>query len=270
MIRKISFLVTLFAFTACATTHTHTANTNKNDVRLPAQAEAKTTPAAPKPKYGPEAILLSDSHEYIRRHNAPTYWAMSPYYIPQRTDHSCTTAAATMVINAARKGRSFTADDELVTEEGLLKKVKDDHWERNVGQSEGAHGLTLDELKAALTKALTAYDFKNFTVEAVHTSDQSKQTLAQLHNALTETDQSARTLIIANFVQGVYTGDAMEGHMAPVGAYDSYHHRVLIMDPDRKWYEPYWVSEKTFLAGMATEDKTSASYRGYLVIRLGK
>ncbi len=42
------------------------------------------------------------------------------------------------------------------------------------------------------------------------------------------------------------------------------------MDPDRKWYEPYWVSEQTFLSAMTTRDSESGHSRGYLFITLPK
>ena len=34
----------------------------------------------PKPKLGPAAISLQQSHEYLQSHPAPDYWALSPYY----------------------------------------------------------------------------------------------------------------------------------------------------------------------------------------------
>jgi hypothetical protein len=40
------------------------------------------------------------------------------------------------------------------------------------------------------------------------------------------------------------------------------------MDPDRTWYEPYWVSEETFIAGMNTQDKESGKTRGMLWVKL--
>ena len=66
----------------------------------------------------------------------------------------------------------------------------------------------------------------------------------------------------------VYTGDAEAGHISPVGAYDPSTQRVLILDSDRKWYEPYWVSEKTFLRGISTRDSESKQNRGLVVVRL--
>ena len=39
-------------------------------------------------------------------------------------------------------------------------------------------------------------------------------------------------------------------HISPIGAYDSVTRRVLILDVDRGWYSPYWVSDKDLLAAI--------------------
>jgi len=36
-----------------------------------------------KPKLGTAAISLQQSHEYLRSHPAPDYWALSGYYWPR-------------------------------------------------------------------------------------------------------------------------------------------------------------------------------------------
>ena len=221
---------------------------------------------APKPKYGPEATLLSASHDYIQKHAAPDYWALSPYYLPQQTDSACSLASVTMVVNAARMGKKLTADDELATQNGVLKKAAQADWDKAVGDK--GKGVSLDELPKLLEASLIAYGVDVVSVEAIHTPDSSKATAGKLHKALLANETSAHDFIIANFIQGVFTGDADVGHIAPVGAYDATNRRVLIMDPDRQWYEPYWVSEATFLKGMATSDKTSGKSRGYVVVRV--
>ena len=72
-----------------------------------------------------------------------------------------------------------------------------------------------------------------------------------------------------NFLQSEFTGDpeGSIGHIAPVAAYDENKKQVLILDPDRDYYEPYWVSDEQALKGMATLDKGAGKYRGYLVIK---
>jgi hypothetical protein len=75
--------------------------------------------------------------------------------------------------------------------------------------------------------------------------------------------------MLVNFLQSVATGDPQGaiGHIAPVGAYDAKTQRVLLLDPDRQWYEPYWVPDKLLLLAMATTDKTSARGRGYVWVK---
>jgi hypothetical protein len=222
--------------------------------------------AESKPKYGPEASVLSVEHSYLQHNPAPDYWAISPYYTAQQDDASCSVASVTMVANAARVGMNLTSDDELVTQKGLLKKVGDDSWVKDI--SLGGRGVTLDQLKDFTEKSLKAYGIKNVTVEAVH-AEMTDAGKAQLHKALVSNEKSAKDFMIINFIQGVYTGDAPAGHIAPIAAYDAKHAKVLVMDPDRQWYEPYWVSEETLLKGMATKDDVSGKNRGYLYIQLG-
>jgi len=221
---------------------------------------------APKPKYGPEATLLSHSHGYIKSHEAPDYWAISPYYVGQQDDRSCSVASVTMIVNAARVGKKLTADDELATQAGVLKRVNSDLWSKAVGPN--GHGVTLDELKGLVEASLKAYGVEKSSVEVVHMDDAKSK--SRLHQDLIANEKSPHNFIVANFIQGVYTGDADVGHIAPVAAYDSGAKRVLVMDPDRQWYEPYWVSEATFAKGMATKDKESGKNRGYLFIQIQK
>ena len=50
--------------------------------------------------------------------------------------------------------------------------------------------------------------------------------------------------MIISFVQGILTGDPEGGaHVATIGAYDEKRKLVLLFDPDREWYGPYWSPE---------------------------
>lgn len=219
----------------------------------------------PKPKYGPLATTLSQSHEYFRAREAPDFWAIIPYYAAQQDGRSCSVASVAMIVNAARAGQSLTAEDPLITQKEILKRAGNSVWKKGVGSL--GRGVTLEQLKPIVEDSLRAYGFVQFDVEVVHTPDFSQATADRLRAALAENEKSANDFIILNFLQGAYTGDADVGHIAPVGAYDAAKRRVLVMDPDREWYEPYWVSESTLLAGMATSDKESGKSRGYLRIR---
>jgi hypothetical protein len=57
--------------------------------------------------------------------------------------------------------------------------------------------------------------------------------------------------------------------MAPVAAYDAEKRRVLLLDPDREWYEPYWVADETLLAGLASVDPVTGRPRGLVRVECG-
>ena len=231
--------------------------------------------ADPKPKYGPDAIPLSTDSNYLRSHPAGDFWALMPYYTAQQTGSACSIASVTMVMNGLRAGQSLTADDELISQNLLLAKVKDSAWTKAVGPK--GEGASLDQLGKYISEALRAYGFadgskdpKNgsgYGVEVWHAPDTSEESLNQLEKFLSENESSAKNFIIINFLQGVATGDALAGHIAPLGEYDRVHRRVLILDPDRQWYEPYWVSTQVLLKSMATLDKGAGKNRGLVFIR---
>jgi hypothetical protein len=229
----------------------------------------RTAPAGSPPihkaKYGPMATPLSISHEYMRESPAADYWALSPYYTAQQTDSACSLATITMIVNAARAGMALTAADELVTQDGLLKRVQNKKWERAVEPN--GTGVSLDELSTLLEASLRAYGVNNFDIETVHVSDTAPATGDKLHRILLANEASVGSFVIAHFSQSAYIGDADVGHIAPVGAFDAKRGRVLIMDPDRQWYEPYWVNEDQFLKGMASQDQ--GHNRGYLWLQIG-
>ncbi len=221
---------------------------------------------APKPKYGPEAVPLSISHEFFKGHDAPGFWAMIPYYLPQQNGGSCSVATVAMLVNAARAGQKLKASDPLATEKDLLEKVNQGAWKKSLWLN--WRGVTLDEIQPLVEASLKAYGVSPLKVEVVHVNEISDLSRKNLHEALVSTGKSARSFILVNFLQSVYTADADVGHFAPVGAYDAEKKRVLIMDPDRDYYEPYWVSEETLLRGMATQDKQYKKNRGYVWITL--
>jgi Phytochelatin synthase len=233
-----------------------------------AQALSSPSPSpsvAPKPKYGPEAKKISLDHGYFLKHPAPDYWALSPFYTAQQTDAACSIAAVTMVINGARIHQNLTSDDKLASQSSILKKVNIDAWTNWVDMKGGR--LILDQYGHYIEETFKAYGLTPVTVQVFH-AQKNSEFKKQLHNALVENEKSDKDFIIANFIQGTFTGDAEAPHIAPVGAYDAKTKRVLIMDPDREWYEPYWVSEDVFLDGMATTDKDSGMTRGFVWVKV--
>jgi hypothetical protein len=164
-----------------------------------------------------------------------------------------------MVVNAARAHRTLTANQRLATGPEMLEKVKlpGIDWKQRV---ESHQGLSLPEIPIALGAALRFYGVTEFQIEAVPMQD-SAAARTRLHRDLVENEATDRNFIIANFDQGLFTGDAPVGHISPVAAYDARRKRVLVLDSDREWYEPYWVSEATFARGMLNG-------RGYVKVRV--
>ncbi len=226
--------------------------------------------AAANPKYGPDATRLHDAREHIRESAAPDFWALVPYYVPQQDGRSCSVASVAMLVNAARADQKLTASDELVTQPGILKKVNSKIWKQGVGST--GRGVTLDQLGALVGESLKAYGFAGAKVEVVHVDAESPEAKAKLQHALAENEKSAGDFILVNFLQSVYTGDpeGAVGHIAPLAAYDAKRGRALIFDPDRQYYEPYWVSVDVLVKGMATADQVAGKNRGYVHVRLNR
>lgn len=227
-------------------------------------------------KYGPmgspRAIPLASSHQYFQSgdHPSPDFWALIGYYTPQFNGSACSAASVTMVLNAARSSWVKTSDDKLISQIDLLNRVNAVHWKERLSLRgyHGEHGLSLDLLGRAAEAAFKVYGFRNVSVKVVHILDTSSRTKTEVVQALRENEKSIHDFMIANFNQQAYTDDAAVGHIAPVGAFDEAGERVLILDPDRDYYEPYWVSVDTFISGMATLDKGAKSNRGFILIRL--
>lgn len=257
----------VFIASSCATAKTAPAPTQEA-----APAPSDNSGKSPRPKYdqpktpveGPAAVRLFDSQDYVRKKHAPDFWALAPYYIPQ-LENTCAASSIAMVLNALRAHRALTADDALVTTANLIAKVNDPLWTKSMQEKKC---YDLDSLAGVVREALQKYGFTSAEVKVVHVKEDSKEARAELRKALVENESSDRNFIIANFLQGQFTGDPEgTGHVSPVGAYDKSRHRVLVMDVDREYYEPYWVTEDIFFAGMNTKDEGVGKSRGYLFIQ---
>jgi hypothetical protein len=233
---------------------------------------------SPKPKYGPAgkpfATTLAMSHDYFLspKHPSPDFWALIGHYVPQYNDAACSAASITMILNAARAELPKTSDDKLVIQPELVEKTQVHNWKERLS-TEGygpqkVHGTSLDVLRDVAEAAFKANGFPNVQVTAVHVSDDSTKTRALVRKLLADNEKSAKDFILANFNQKSYTDDADVGHIAPIGAYDATKKRVLVLDPDRQWYEPYWVAEDQFIRGLNTMDSEGKSYRGLLHVKL--
>ena len=218
------------------------------------------------PKYSAPAIPLSRDHAYFQRAAAPDYWALAPYYVGQENDAGCSLASLTMLVNAARRTTALTSDDPLVTQTLLFERVHSDIWQR--GLAPGGDGVTLAELAELARQSLAAFALPSPHVETTHVPGASPQALERLRAALRQNEASANDYLLLNFDVRAYVGVGDYGHIAPVGAYDIDGQRVLVLDPDRTWYEPYWIPDTVALAGMATGDSVTGQPRGYLYVTL--
>ncbi len=218
-----------------------------------------------KPKYAEGVVSLSQSNEYFREKPSLDFWVLNSYYVGQETDSACSLASVTMVMNAIQAVLQTHNDAELITQEKLIEKVANTDW-KDATTSDG-EGVALDELVEYVKLTLKTYEIPSYQVSVVHVEDVSTASLLQLRQTLYENEKNPRNFIIANFDQGVFTGDDSYGHYAPVAAYDSKRKRVLILDPDRDWFEPYWVQDELFMKGLATRTAKKNIARGYIAVK---
>ena len=199
-----------------------------------------------KPKFGPHAIPIAQSPEYLRAHPAPDYWALSPYYLPQMTNSACSLATIATLVNALR-GLPRHAHQTLVTQATLLDAVASRQWaERTV---EGGAGVTFEEFRAYVGISLAAYGL-DWDMDVLRPADNSPATLERVRALLSENERTDDDIVLVYFNQGVLTGDWDGPHTAPIAAYDAERRRVLVLDVDRQWYVPYWTSDEKLLEAM--------------------
>ena len=223
-----------------------------------------------KPKYQSGTVPLSIDSGYFRSNRAPDFWVLMPYYMAQQDGKSCSLASSVMVMNAIRStlAMTLTSEDSLLTQTSLLEKSKSELWKKNLGPL--GQGVTLDELKSVIEASIRSLGVNEFEVRLHRVDGTGSEALKSLRKDLSTNEKTSLNFMIINYLQGLLTGDAAVGHIAPIGAYDDKKHRVLVLDPDREWYEPYWVSDELLLKSMATLDSISKKNRGYLFIRLGR
>lgn len=229
-----------------------------------AQAAEKTSL---QPKYGSQAVRLFHAREFLKNNEAPDFWALMPYYIHQFSDRACSVASATMVVNACRAQAELTASDELVTQAMMLRRVSHPRWHDAI--QEGGDGVTIEDLGGYLTEALKKLSPGAFKVEAVRVDAHDDGLRERVRDMLIENERTDDDFVVVFFWQATFTDDpeGETGHVAPLAAYDEEHDRALVFDPDRDWYEPYWVPLDTLVAGMARVDPETGRPRGYIWVR---
>ncbi len=212
--------------------------------------------AEPHPKYGPKAIPLVRDHHYFRGADAKDFWSLMPFYVPQMNDYSCSVASVAIIFNAMAKGRDGIPDTERnITQATLLDSVRDVPLRNLVSKQglKGRRGVTLEELRTVAEQAarihgvrthVTAHSFRGRSLE-------------ELRAILQANEDDPLDFLMVHFVQDDLTGarGGPYAHISPIGAYDDEARRVLILDVDRDWYSPYWVSSADLLTAMNHETK---------------
>ena len=231
----------------------------------------------PPPKYGPAeaayAAPLWQSHEYFQstKNPAPDFWPLITHYTGQQNSISCSVAAVAMVLNAINRTHgALRAQDANYQQSRLIDDVKAVHWkERVTGDGwKGRRGLTLAELADVMTDALKTYGITGWTVSLRSFQDVAPGALEELRAILQANESSADDFVMVHFLQDRLTDDpgGPYAHISPVGAYDAARGRVLILDVDRDYYGPYWVSVERLLAALAARTPVYG-YGGLLIVR---
>ncbi len=233
------------------------------------------------PKYGPHAAPLSrnTNAEYFRSNKASDFWALIPFYVGQENESSCSAATLVTVLNASRKNVDLTSQDELLTHKSLVEKYTDEKYMSSVSgdtalaEAKGVRilGVTVERLAEVLNGSLPKLFGNSTKARAEFFSVGGKKLVLQkkkFHDDLVRNENSSDDFVILNFTQGILTGDpeGMVGHIAAVGAYDEKHRLVLILDPDRKWYEPYWSPEDE-VWNAVKDSRSDAKSPGYVYLR---
>jgi hypothetical protein len=222
---------------------------------VPALAASVCSAAEFLPKYAPErkphATLLKHERSYIRSGAAVDFWALIPYYEGMRGGHSASAASAAAALNALRQTVRYSSSDELITEKSLLTKTAASGWARKIS-GEKPEGVDLTQLAALLRTSFSAYGM-SASAKTIAAPDETSATIARIRKLLVENEASDKSQVIAHYMQSAFTGDP-EGAVltySPVGAFDAANDRVLILETDRKYYEPYWVSLRDFVKGLS-------------------
>ncbi len=214
--------------------------------------------AQAQPKYGPSTTRLSQDHAYFQTARATDFWSLIPYYVPQAKGSTCGLASITMVVNGARSSRELDSETQLVTEAAVEDRIG--------GVPFGMKSL--EHLESMTRSALKEFGVTGAETQVLRFEPAQADALAALRKVLTEAEKDPSVFLIANFDQKIFTEDTTVGHIAPIGAYDAQKKRVLILDPDRKWYEPYWAPDELLLKGLQTRDRFRNELRGLVRIRI--
>lgn len=221
-------------------------------------ATAAALPQQVLPKYGPSAVPLSSDRAYFQQanHPSPDFWALMPFYVPQRNEYECSVASVAAVVNGlTRANRQLAGDVRNVTAASLLETVKTAQWAERMqkGGVDGQVGLTLKQLAEVLAEALRLQGITSPLIETVQVTADDQATRERWRTTLAANEVSADDMILIHFTQDTLTGSGggPYAHISPIAAYDAATDRALVLDVDREYYEPYWSPAEMIVKAMA-------------------
>jgi hypothetical protein len=219
-------------------------------------------------------LFKPETELYLHTYYALVFHAMTPYYRVQRNDCSCSLATATILLNTIQHIQSNHHVDKPVTQNEVLEMVNNPLWDAATADN-GPGVATLEQFGQFLREMFSVYKIEGVAVDVIEVKDKSEETRQHIHQDLLDlaNETCVTTLLALNFDDRWFINCLDEmGHISPVGGYDPLTNHVLVLDVDRGWTGPYWITEETVLNGINTIDTDPAtlktSYRGYIRIRL--
>lgn len=199
------------------------------------------------PKYGPLikpfATTLAQEFGYFQKNTPTDFWTLMPYYQGMIRDHSAPVAAVVMVMNALRDQNKLTSSDENISEEVILKLEPTGQWKKNISGKK-PKGVTPSELLNFCLPAVKKYLGDKSTVTLLDSESIAKMTDQKLHELFSENEANLNNAMVIHYIQSAFTDDpeGAVGNYSVIGAYNTETKRALILETDRKYYTPYWVS----------------------------
>jgi hypothetical protein len=172
-----------------------------------------------------------------------------------------------MLLNGARALDGAARLGAFISERGLLDRLADEHWLREVTPPDG-NGLSTAELAGKLDQCLALYGLSNWMVTPHLVAAADGNAMSTFRRELALMEGMGDRLIGANYHLATTYGDDWDiGHFSPIGAYDPDTDRVLLLDVWKADYEPCWLPVERLLAGMAIPSARTGALRGYLTVK---
>lgn len=204
---------------------------------------------SPEEKYVNGTSPLQSDNTYIKKNKAQQFWKIMPHYESQLTNSSCSSTTMSMVFNSLGYDFDLRRDSgENITQNTIVNSISNPQWKKQTANNGG--GVGIRKLKEYTEEALQHYGLDGFALKIVSLKSESTATINKIRKILIEIENSKTDRVVFNFDQGHIFSEEEVGHFAPFGAFDEENDRVLIMDPDRQLYEPYWVPLKLMVQAM--------------------